>query len=38
LGGLTADALEGVKNAYSERFAWRPLGEVKSEEIRFTGE
>ena len=38
LGGLTADALEGVKNPYSERFTWRPLGEVKSEEIRYTGE
>ena len=38
LGGLTADALEGVKNAYSERFTWRPLGDVKSEEIRYTGE
>jgi len=38
LGGLTADALEGTENTYSERFAWRPLGEVKSEEIRYTGE
>ena len=38
LGGLTADALEGIENAYSERFAWRPLGEIKSEDIRYTGE
>jgi glycine/D-amino acid oxidase-like deaminating enzyme len=38
LGGLTADALEGTENAYSERFAWRPLGEIKSEDIRYTGE
>jgi glycine/D-amino acid oxidase-like deaminating enzyme len=38
LGGLTADALEGIENAYTERFAWRPLGEIKSEDIRYTGE
>jgi glycine/D-amino acid oxidase-like deaminating enzyme len=38
LGGLTADALEGAENAYTERFAWRPLGEIKSEDIRYTGE
>ena len=38
LGGLTADALEGIENAYSERFAWRDLGEIKNEEIRYTGE
>jgi glycine/D-amino acid oxidase-like deaminating enzyme len=38
LGGLAADALEGTENAYSERFAWRPLGEITSEDIRYTGE
>ena len=38
LGGLTADALEGIDNDYSERFAWRALGEIKSEDIRYTGE
>lgn len=38
LGKLTADALEGIENPYSERFAWRALGEIKSEEIRYTGE
>jgi len=38
LGGLIADALEGTKNSYSERFAWRSLGEIKSEDIRYTGE
>ena len=38
LGGLAADALEGIDNPYTERFAWRPLGEIKSEEIRYTGE
>ena len=38
LGGLAADALEGVENAYSERFAWRAMGEIKSEDIRYTGE
>ncbi|MBM11991.1 MAG: sarcosine oxidase [Chloroflexi bacterium] len=38
LGGLVADALEGIENPYSKRFAWRALGEVKHEEIRYTGE
>lgn len=38
LGGLTADALEGTENLYSERFAWRSLGEIKSEDIRYNGE
>ena len=37
LGGLVADALEGIQNAYSDRFSWRSLGDVKSEEIRYTG-
>lgn len=38
LGGLTADVLEGTENLYSERFAWRSLGEIKSEDIRYNGE
>ncbi len=38
LGKLAADALEGIENPYSDRFAWRPLGEIKSEDIRYTGE
>ena len=36
LGKLTADALEGIENPYSERFAWRPLGEIRNESIRYT--
>ena len=38
LGGLAADALEGVKNPYSQRFAWRPLAEIKKEDMRYVGE
>ena len=38
LGGLAADALEGIENPYTKRFAWRSLGEIKSEGIRYTGE
>ena len=38
LGGLVADALEGVENPYSRRFDWRPLGEIKKEDMRYTGE
>ena len=38
LGGLVADAVEGVENAYSQRFAWRPLGEIKLEEMRYSGQ
>ena len=38
LGGLVADALEGIENPYSKRFAWRPLGETKGEDMRYTGE
>jgi glycine/D-amino acid oxidase-like deaminating enzyme len=38
LGGLAADALEGIENAYTKRFAWRPLGEIKSEDMRYTGD
>ena len=38
LGGLVADAVEGVENPYSQRFAWRPLGEIKIEEMRNPGQ
>jgi glycine/D-amino acid oxidase-like deaminating enzyme len=38
LGGLIADALEGTENPYSERFAWRALGEFKKEDMRYIGE
>ena len=38
LGKLAADALEGVDNPYNSRFDWRPLGEFKSEDLRYTGE
>lgn len=38
LGKLTADALQGIENDYSQRFAWRPLGEIKKEDMRYTGE
>ena len=38
LGKLAADALEGVDNPYNSRFDWRPLGEIKSEDIRYTGD
>lgn len=38
LGGLVADALEGIENPYSQRFAWRPLGDMKREDMRFAGQ
>lgn len=31
LGRLIADAVQGVANPYSERFAWRPIGEPATE-------
>ena len=37
LGGLVADALDGIENPYSQRFAWRPLAELKKEEMRYAG-
>ena len=36
--GWVADALEGVENRYGQRFAWRPLGEMKLEDMRYTGQ
>ena len=38
LGRLVADAVEGKDSPYSQRFAWRPRGEVKSEDARYSGE
>jgi glycine/D-amino acid oxidase-like deaminating enzyme len=38
LGRLTADAMEGIANPYSGRFAWRPVGEPAAEGARYTGE
>ena len=38
LGGLIADAVEGVPNCYSDRFAWRPVGDFATEDARYTGE
>ena len=35
LGGLIADAVEGVSNPYRHRFAWRPRAEETHEEARF---
>ncbi len=38
LGGLIADAVEGIPNRYSDRFAWRPVGKPATEDARYTGE
>ena len=38
LGRLVADTVEGKDNAYSQRFAWRSRGEVRSEGARYSGE
>ena len=38
LGGLIADTVEGISNCYSDRFAWRPVGDFATEDARFTGE
>ncbi len=37
LGRLIADAVEGTANPYLERFAWRPVGDVSTEDARYTG-
>lgn len=37
LGGLTADAVEGIANPYLERFTWRPVGDQATEDARYTG-
>ena len=38
LGGLIADAVEGIPNPYLDRFTWRPVGDVSTEDARYTGE
>ncbi|MFP3852736.1 MAG: FAD-dependent oxidoreductase, partial [Anaerolineales bacterium] len=35
LGGLIADALEGVENANLTRYSWRQPGEVRTEQARY---
>ena len=37
LGGLIADAVQGVSNPYLERFEWRSTGEMSTEDARYTG-
>ena len=37
LGAIFADVLEGRDNRFAFRFAWRSLGQVATEEARFTG-
>ena len=38
LGGLIADAVEGVPNPDLDRFAWRPVKEATTEAARYTGD
>ena len=38
MGGVIADALEGIDTPYTQRFAWRPRGERKAEVTRYVGE
>ena len=38
LGGVIADAIEGIDTPYTQRFAWRPRGQRKTESIRYIGE
>ena len=38
MGGVIADAVEGVDTPYTRRFAWRPRGERKSEVTRYLGD
>ena len=37
LGAIVADVVEGNDNRFALRFAWRSLGQVATEEARFTG-
>ena len=37
LGGLIADAVEGIPNLYLDRFTWRPVGNLSTEDARYTG-
>lgn len=36
LGGIIADALEGIESPASDRFGWRDRGERRTEEARYT--
>ena len=38
MGGVIADAVEGIDTPYTRRFAWRPRGERKLEATRYIGE
>ena len=38
LGGLIADAVQSVLNYYSDRFAWRTIGPLATEDARYSGE
>jgi glycine/D-amino acid oxidase-like deaminating enzyme len=38
LGGIVADVLERKPNPWAARFAWRPGGNVRAENARFTGD
>ena len=38
LGGVIADAVEGIDTPYTRLFAWRPRGERKTEATRYIGE
>lgn len=37
LGRLISDAVEGTANPYRDRFAWRSVGEMATEDARYTG-
>ena len=38
MGGVIADAVEGIDTTYTRLFAWRPKGERKTEVTRYTGD
>ena len=38
MGGVIADAVEGIDTPYTQLFAWRPKGERKTEATRYLGE
>jgi glycine/D-amino acid oxidase-like deaminating enzyme len=38
MGGVIADAVEGIDTPYTRLFAWRPRGERKTEVTRYLGE
>ncbi len=37
LGELIADTVEGTPSPYLKRFEWRPVGDVSTEDARYTG-